>query len=182
MEVKDWIKSHIKIDRYPVPGEFEFNKCHHDINVIVNVSDEFYLNTTGTQSSKFSYYFPMSEMNDNIGLHSMFGALHVLHTICTQQPELKVLLHCHSGVNRSPTIYAAFYYMMTGEHSTSSFKGGKEYFTNKLKINCEDGHLPKLELMELWLQKCKFAFDNQDRFIGGMLDWTLKKSGLGPKI
>ncbi len=32
--------------------------------------------------------------------------------------------------------------------------------------------------MELFLTKCKEAFDNPERFLGGMFDWVLEESEL----
>ena len=74
------------------------------------------------KDGKLNYYFPMGESGELMGLNSIYGALQVLHSIYTWNTKWKVLLHCQAGKNRSPTILAAFYYMMTGEHLSEEKK------------------------------------------------------------
>ena len=47
--------------------------------------------------------------------------------------------------------------------------------------NCKRGYLPELEKMELFLVKCKDAFDNPNKFFGGQFDWVMSKSGCSEK-
>ena len=42
-------------------------------------------------------------------------------------------------------------------------------------------HLPELPKMELFLSKCKEAFDNPEKFFGGMFDWVMLESGCSLK-
>lgn len=138
--------------------------------MIINVSDDFYLGNSEEilNEGKLNYYFPMGENVKDMGLSSMFGALQVLYEIYKWDPEWKVLLHCSAGINRSPTVKDAFYYMMVGDHLTPSCR---------LIHNCNKNNLPELSKMEIFLNKCKEAFDNSDQFLGGKYDWIMKESG-----
>ena len=93
----------------------------------------------------------MSECNSNMGLHSIYGAMNILRS--SEALNLKVLLHCHAGANRSPSVKESYYAMITGEEFT------KEK-TPRIVRNIEFGHLP--------------AFYEYKHF----LDQIFKKSGL----
>lgn len=179
ISIHTFISENIKIDRFPVSQEIKDNGIHSDCQVIINVSDEFYLGISDViaKQGKINYYFPMGESGKDMGLNSIFGALQVLHSIFTYNPEWKVLVHCQAGMNRSPTIKAAFYYMMLGEHLPEEKDENNLIFKpNRLLLNCEKKKLPELKKMEKFLSNCKIAFDNPDRFWGGMIDWVMKKS------
>lgn len=171
MEIKKWMENNLIVDRFPVGAEVRENGKHSDVRVIINVSDDFYLGNSEEimKSGKLNYYFPMGESSSSMGISSIFGAMHVMYEVCKWNPEWKILIHCQAGRNRSPTIADAFYFMMTGEHSEENCR---------LKYNCEKSHLPELKLMENFLTKCKEAFDNQHKFIGGMYDWVIIESGI----
>jgi len=172
-----FIVENIIVDGFPSSNTIKLNGIHSDCQVVINVSDEFYLGNSEElmTEGKLNYYFPMGEMGEIMGMNSIFGALQVLHQIYKWNPEWKVLLHCQAGRNRSPTIKAAFYYMMLCEHEP-------DLLNNKLIINCDKNHLPKLETTELFLTKCKEAFDNPQNFFGGMFDWVMKESGLSKNM
>lgn len=175
--ITKFISENIIIDRFPVSSELQEGGKHGNCQVVINVSDEFYLGNSEQvmKAGKLNYYFPMGEDCENMGLHSIYGALQVLHSIYTWNPEWKVLLHCQDGKNRSPTVKSAFYYMMMNAHPMEVTHEGDVDMArmyNRLIYNCEKGHLHPLADMELFLRKCKFAFDNPEGFLGGMYDWV----------
>lgn len=179
-----FISENIIVDRFPVSKEIKAEGKHKDCQVIINVSDEFYLGNSEEimKEGKLNYYFPMGESGELMGLNSMFGALQVLHQIYTWNPEWKVLLHCQAGKNRSPTIKSAFYYMMVGEHEPDVINDKNILLrNNRMLDNCKREHLPPLEKTELFLSKCKEAFDNPEKFFGGMFDWVMSESGCSLK-
>ena len=181
IKIKEFIDKNIVVDRFPDMYETEDSGKHADCKVIINVSDEFYLGNFEAinRQGKANFYFPMRELSADMGINSMFGALNLLHSIYTWQPEWKVLLHCQAGKNRGPTVKAAFYFMMLGEHEPDKTNvGGRN---NRLLDNCNRGRLPKLEKMEMFLIKCKIAFDNPNKFFGGIYDWVLKESEINKK-
>jgi hypothetical protein len=178
-----FISENIIVDRFPTSKEVIPGGKHCECQVIINVSDEFYLGNSEEimREGKLNYYFPMGESGELMGLNSIFGALQVLYQIHKWNPEWKVLLHCQAGANRSPTIKAAFHFMMLGEHLPEVKENGFILNPNQLIWNCEKGHLPELQKMELLLTKCKEAFDNPGSFFGGMFDWVMLESGCSVK-
>jgi len=179
-DIQTWLAEKLKVTRYPVLTEITAPEGKwKDYVVFLNVSDEFYmdyvleLSKTGRQH----FWFPMGECETDMGLSSLFGALQVLYN-CWER-DMSVLLHCHAGINRSPTTLAAFFFMMTGKHIEEQYSpGGKILIRSNMLIpNCGK-HLPSIEKMDLWLTACKKAFDEPHRFLGGMFDWTLREAGI----
>jgi len=180
-DLKKWVSENIIIDRFPVSKEIKQDGKHSDCQVIINVSDDFYLGNSEVimKAGKLNYYFPMGEDGESMGMNSIYGALEVLFEVYTWNPEWKVLLHCQAGKNRSPTVRSAFYYMMTSEHEPDILSDKDVLLRNNRMIdNCKRKHLPPIETMELFLTSCKFAFDNPQKFLGGKFDWAMRKSGL----
>lgn len=163
-----WFNQKLIVARFPVLNEIEPGGIYADIDVFINVSDDYYLEYAMifAKLGKVSNYFPMGELVDDIGLSSLYGALEVLHQAYTQ--NLSVTLHCQAGRNRSPTVRCAFYFMMTGLVITES---------NRLVDNAGE-HLPKLEWIEAWLKNCRIAFDNPDKFLGGKYDYCIDKTNI----
>ena len=69
--------------------------------------------------------------------------------------------------------------MMLGEHERDKTKEGGR--NNRMVDNCKRGYLPEIEKMELFLVKCKEAFDHPEKFFGGQFDWVMSKSGCSEK-
>lgn len=175
----EWYASKLKVVGYPVLTEVTAEKGKYkDYDVFINVSDEYWMDYVKEfwKLGKQNHWFPMGEMHNDIGLVSIFGALWVMYQ--SYERNLSVLLHCHAGINRSQTVRACFHYMMSGEHLPIEKEGRFIKADNMLEYNCKGCHLPEMSKMELWLQACKEAFDNPEKFLGGMYDWTLRKSGL----
>ncbi len=173
-DFKEWYETKLKVVGYPVLSEVTATEGKYkDYNVFINVSDEFWMDYVGKfwEAGKQNYWFPMGEMHNDIGLVSIYGALWVLYQ--AYERNLSVLLHCHAGINRSQTVRACFHYMMGSGHIQET-----DIKSNMLQLNCKSKHLPELPTMELWLTACKEAFDNPEKFLGGMYDWTLRKANL----
>jgi hypothetical protein len=175
-KLKKWFDEKLKVVGYPVLVELQPSGKYSNYDVIINVSDEFWFEYSSEirQLGKDYYWFPMGETERDMGIPSMFGALWVMYQAAKK--DKSILLHCHAGANRSPTIRSAFHFMMSEEHHDEKWDDGKVR-SNMLKLNCGN-HLPELIKMESWLKSCKEAFDNPQKFLGGMYDWTLRKSGL----
>lgn len=171
-----FINENIIVDRFPVSREIKESGKHADCKVVINVSDEFYLGNSEEimKQGILSYYLPMGESGDLMGMNSIYGAMQILHQIYQWNPEWKVLIHCQAGRNRSPTIKSAFHFMMLGYHEKDKTKEGGR--NNRLLDNCERKRLPSLEKTEMFLIKCKIAFDDPGKFFGGMFDWAMNES------
>lgn len=182
-DILNFISNNIIVDRFPVVKEITTGGKHAECKVIINVSDEFYLGNSETiiNENKLNFYFPMGEWSPDMGINSIYGALQVLYQILKWNPEWKVLLHCQAGKNRSPTIKSAFYYMMLGEHEPDHIVGDRLIRYNRLLDNCERNKLPELKKTEKFLNSCKYAFDNPEKFLGGVYDWVLSESELNIK-
>lgn len=174
-----WIEEKLTVCRYPVLNEFKDAGKYAHYDIVVNVSDEAYIEYIEelTKLGKQVFWNPMSETNENMGLHSMFAALNILYQ--AEKLNKSVLLHCHAGINRSQTVKACYYYMMNGHHIEEK-KQGNILLNSNMLLHNTSRHLPILETTEKWLMACKEAFDNPEKFLGGMLDWTLIQCGLNP--
>jgi hypothetical protein len=180
----EWYLSKLMVVGYPVITEVTAEKGKYkDFDVFINVSDEYWMDYVSDfwKHGKQNHWFPMGESHNDIGMSSLFGALWVMYQ--AYERGLSILLHCHAGINRSQTVRACFHYMMSGEHLPIEYFNGaenKRYIKsdNMLKYNSDYKHLPELSKMELWLSACKEAFDNPEKFLGGMYDWTLRKATL----
>jgi hypothetical protein len=124
-----------KVDR----GDYD------EFDIFINMSDHF--NSAAMQNlflkQKQSFWFPCGEFQ-GISLSSLYGALKVLDT--AYKEDKKVLLYCMSGVNRSKTVYDAFYFAKTNTHLPDNFIGLGEWFSssiNMLLYNINNNYLPR---------------------------------------
>ena len=166
IKFKQWFKEKLVVGPYPFDFYDEDNKFLLDENkydIIINVSDEFiYENFLFLKDKKIeSFWFPMNEVKKDVGLNSLYGAMNILHI--AEEKNKCVYLHCHAGVNRSPTVQAAYYYMRTSTHIEN------EYRLNRM---CTKGLLPPKGELELFLFNLNLKL-NDDSRKGGILD-TLK--------
>lgn len=147
MKFKDWILNKIKVGSFPYQFNSNFDAAKYDI--VINVSDEWdrEIEIKLKQQDCETYWFPMNECKKDIGLNSVYAALRILYHAETNNKS--VYLHCHAGANRSPTIFAAYFYMRTGKHLEEN-KGG---YINRLVANCNRGYLPPKAEMEQFLTK-----------------------------
>lgn len=165
MKFEEWFKTKLVVGRFPLPKEIEKSDYKH----IINVSDEFiiYCYESAIRSNISYFWFPMNECKEDIGINSIYGALQILRL--AEKKNEKVLLHCHAGVNRSPTVAAAYYFMRSKNHLPKE--------NNRMLNNIEAGYLPSIHRMESFLQKASEAFEKEETMRGGYLDSCKLKSG-----
>lgn len=182
----EWFKSKVVVGRYPMPTEID------KFDYILNVSDEYIsaIQTVAIQKGIKYFWFPMSECNDNMGINSIYGALQILWI--AESENKRVLLHCHAGANRSPTVAECYYYMRTKKYplrkpvNEDIQKSIESMFTfeeeqdridyrkiannSRLENNIIGGHLPSRLKMEDFLKKCEKSFQKYSVGSGGQLD------------
>lgn len=160
MKFNEWFNSKLKVGRFPLPKEITDSKYDY----IINVSDEYisYCFEAAMKSDKKYFWFPMNECIGDIGLNSIYGALQILYI--AEKENANVLLHCHAGANRSPTVRDIYYFMRTGKHLILESKN------NRFIDNVESGHLPAIRQMEAFLNCCKIQFEKEETMRGGGID------------
>ena len=152
----DWFHENLTVGPYPWPDQVI------EADIVINVSDEYHphIHLKHNSESKLCHWFPMNECTENIGLNSIYGAMHVLWN--AEQKGLHVYLHCHAGVNRSPTVADCYYFMRTGQYRLPKDRSGLSkspfnqfYFSaNRLQENIGMGRLPAQPQMEEFLRQC----------------------------
>ena len=155
---RDWFFNKITVGAFPYKQNSLFEASDYD--VVINVSDEWYPDVENMLLEKFCrvYWFPMNECSRDMGLCSIYGAMHILKR--AEERNLRVYLHCHAGINRSRTVYAAYYFMRTGEHLNTE--------RNALLYNVLYGKLPNKNIMEPILKKIE-----SNKMQGGKFDEIL---------
>lgn len=155
---KDWFENNLVVGRYPLPHEIEKS----DFDCIVNVSDELIMScyNSAVKNGKLFFWFPLNECTSDMGINSIYGALQVIRN--AEELNQKVYLHCHAGVNRSQTVYEAYYRMRTGHDFEK-----KRY---RMDENIRLGRLPSENKMNNFLTKCNDSFNKDETHRGGMLD------------
>jgi hypothetical protein len=173
MKFQQWFNEKLKVTRYPTPTEIKKSGAKY----VINVSCEYISSCQKVcmENGIKYFWFPMDEVSGDIGVNSIFGALQILWI--AEQEKASVILHCHAGANRSPTVMEAYYFMRTKKHlvkvesqeSKERFKKmfiGSENFdfnnNNRLLNNIEAGHLPCKNKMEVFLKKTEEWFLKQD--------------------
>lgn len=158
-----WFDSKLEVGSFPFMNNGRFEPKEYDY--VINVSDEFYIEhympiiTVGVNY----HWFPMNEAKKDAGLNSIYAAMVILHL--AESKNKRVYLHCHAGVNRSPTIAAAYYYMRTGEHQQKD----TNTYANRLLAMCARCYLPPKSEMEKFLSLLGDRL-NKNGMNGGMLD------------
>ena len=172
MKFQEWFDKKLKVTRYPLPDEIKKS----GVKYVINVSCEYISSCQKVcMDNNIKYFwFPMDEVSGDIGLNSIFGALQILWI--AEQENASVILHCHAGANRSPTVMEAYYYMRTKKHFIREISAErKERFVkmfpdsknserqnNRLLNNIEAGHLPSKNKIETFLKKTEEWFLKQD--------------------
>lgn len=185
MKFQEWFDKKLVVNRFPTPEEIKKS----DFDYIINVSDEFISGcmVAAMSSHKKYFWFPMNECTSDMGINSIYGALQILYL--AESENAKVLLHCHAGANRSPTVAEAYHYMRSKEHRKKkkiseikiNFIDPPKIVTgkaenNRLLNNTEYGHLPAIKKLEAFLQLCQAEFDKDEAHKGGSLDGCKIKS------
>ncbi len=192
MSFTEWFNTKLVIGRFPLPAEI--NKSN--FKYIINVSDEYisYCHDAAITAGIKYFWFPMSECTlPDMGLNSIYGALQILHQ--AEQENAKVLLHCHAGANRSPTVADAYYFLRTKKHreprkiSQDIIDGvnkmcgitepQEQSGLNFIQENIKQTLLPCSEKMEAFLAECEKIFEKEITYRGGGLDMCKEKSGIG---
>jgi len=163
---KEWFEQDLKISRFPLPYEIEKS----NIDVYINVSDEYIssCHISANQSGKMYFWFPLNECTSDIGLNSIYACMQIMYN--AEIENKSVLLHCHAGVNRSPTIKELYYLMRTGNFL--------ECKNSRLKSNIEQGHLPCVSKLKTFLSEVQKTLLKEETMRGGCLDSCKLKSYL----
>ena len=164
VKFKDWFSNKLIVSRFPLPSEIEKSDCE----VFINVSDEYITSChiVANRVGKSYFWFPMNECTKEIGLNSIYGALQIMYN--AELENKKVYLHCHAGVNRSPTVMECYYFMRTGHFL--------ELKNSRLQTNIEFGHLPCIKSIKEFLKQCQDSFNKDETMRGGQLDSIKLKS------
>ena len=172
MKFQEWFDKKLKVSRYPLPGEIIKSGAKY----VINVSDEYIISCQKVcmENGIKYFWFPMDEVSNDIGLNSIFGALQILWI--AEHEDAGIILHCHAGANRSPTVMEAYYFMRTKKHlfrkiSKEQQEQFKKMFVkqenfaftknNRLLNNIDAGHLPSINRMETFLKETEKRFLKQ---------------------
>ena len=161
----DWLGQNLTVGPYPYKQNQWFQAKKYDI--IINVSDEFYdiVESQQRECGLKTFWFPMNEAMRDVGLNSIYGAMVILFN--AERNNKRVYLHCHAGLNRSPTIKAAYHYLRTGAH----LKEERDNFMNRLCAACSRGYLPPLAETERFLSSLGKQLESmKGEPMGGLLD------------
>jgi hypothetical protein len=79
-----------------------------------------------------------------------------------EKQNKSVYLHCHAGVNRSPTVKECYYFLRTGEHLDEK--------NSRLMENIDQGHLPAIRRLNSFFKELAIFLELDETTRGGMLD------------
>lgn len=143
--MKQWFETKLTIGAFPYLVNEEFDA--EDFDIIINVSDEFHYSQYWLTPNLKCFWFPMNESKKDIGLNSIYGSMVILKW--AEFLNKRVYLHCHSGVNRSRAVQAAYYYMRVGTQYKPTTR--RNNYENALVAMCSRGYLPPKKEMESFL-------------------------------
>lgn len=190
MKFEEWFNTKLIVSRFPLPDRIRKS----DYKYIINVSDEYinYCHDVAMECNIKYFWFPMNECVGHIGINSLYGALQILYE--AEQEEAKVMLHCHAGANRSPTVADAYYFMRTKQHFEAKrnvemedyfdkmlgpdIKSSDKPNLNSLQRNMKNGFLPSAAHLEKFLILCERVFEKDSTYRGGCLDKCKLDSGI----
>lgn len=130
---------------YPSQVEINNQYIYGNIRCVVNVSEKPYSDELicAFKRCGISYFqFPLNETTEDMGLENILKAVSVLEE--ADKNGFPAIVHCDWGNNRSRVVAEAFYFRKTGSHFEDEYKGAK----NHLVYNCNEGHLPSLQIIE----------------------------------
>lgn len=145
---KDWFVSNVHVRSFIKPNDLQNKWIMDGIECVVNVSSDFNEEVSNylRQKNIAYYWFPMSEQNKNMGLHSIYGALKVLQPYVDRKEP--IIIHCFGGNNRSKVIFESLYYLNFGSWPNGAVDC-------KTLTNCESGHLPPINVYQSFIQDIK---------------------------
>ena len=155
---KDWFAKNVRVRSFVNNADLQNKWIMEGVKCVVNVSSDYdeAVCTQLLQMGIAYFWFPMSEQNENMGLHSIYGALKVLQPYIDRKDA--VIIHCFGGNNRSKVIYESLFYLNFDSWPNNNSD-------SKNEINCMEGHLPNEKHYLSFLQNIK---------VGKTLDDCLK--------
>jgi hypothetical protein len=166
---KVWKDRSLRVSRVPEISDFVLGGIFEEIQVVINVSDEYDFGAARCYNDEgiTYYWFPMNEVKKDIGLNSLYAAMCVLR-YCEEEC-LNVLVHCAAGTNRSPLVVQAYHFLRTGKQVVEDIDGGR--WDNRLIRACVRGYLPPQKELEKFLYELGKHFNEKGhRKVGGSLD------------
>ena len=174
----EWINNNVTVSSHPTTNSAK-KDWWNGYDLIINVSDHtnYQLHIDLAKHGIPIYWFPLGE-SYGMPLDNIYGALSVLWF--AEKNNLKVLIHCMAGRNRSIIILDCYYYLRTEKQradNSEDVEYGKNKL-NKLVLNINDNQLPGVFRTEHFLTKCRDLFQNPDIAENAYIDW-LKKETFG---
>lgn len=152
LNMKTYAFAQIAAREYPTVNILDNPYIWGGVQVCINVSEKPYsaeLCDAMKQRGISWLACPVSEDPGDLWLDALRTAL--LAMITAYVSDIKMIVHCDFGNNRSRTFVEAFYYVLKDEQFHDEYKG--EY--NHLVYNCKQGHLPPVEETEGFLDSLR---------------------------